>query len=111
MNKSGSQQSQSPSQLIDARIKELDDWRGSMLSRLRSLVKEADPEVLVNAPKWLSDERFDIMAKVSPESSGRPVTGNLPMDIYEIEEMLRALLIERFQITYPIETTPARNTP
>jgi hypothetical protein len=40
-----------PSQLIDARIKELDDWRGEMLSRLRSLVKEADPEV-VEEWKW-----------------------------------------------------------
>jgi len=40
-----------PSQLIDARVKELDDWRGEMLSRLRSLVKEADPEV-VEEWKW-----------------------------------------------------------
>ena len=36
---------ESPSELIDARIKELDDWRGQMLSRLRALIKEADPEV------------------------------------------------------------------
>jgi hypothetical protein len=35
----------SPSQLIDARIKELGDWRGEMLSKLRGLVKQADPEV------------------------------------------------------------------
>jgi hypothetical protein len=41
----------SPSQLIDARIKELGDWRGKMLSRLRALVKEADPEV-VEEWKW-----------------------------------------------------------
>ena len=34
----------SPSQLIDARIRELGDWRGEMLSRLRALVMEADPE-------------------------------------------------------------------
>ncbi len=43
--------SKSPSQLIDARIKELGDWRGEMLSRLRTLVKEADPEV-VEEWKW-----------------------------------------------------------
>src|ERR1017187_3415267 len=43
--------SESPSQLIDARIKELGDWRGEMLSRLRTLVKEADPEV-VEEWKW-----------------------------------------------------------
>src|SRR3954465_6319714 len=51
MTKSGSQDSQSPSQLIDARIKELGDWRGEMLSRLRALVKEADPDV-VEEWKW-----------------------------------------------------------
>jgi hypothetical protein len=41
----------SPSQLIDARIEELGDWRGTVLSRLRTLVKEADPEV-VEEWKW-----------------------------------------------------------
>ena len=51
MKKSGSQNSQSPSQLIDARIQELGDWRGEMLNRLRALVKEADPEV-VEEWKW-----------------------------------------------------------
>jgi hypothetical protein len=42
---------QTPSELIDARIRELGDWRGEMLSRLRALVKEADPEV-VEELKW-----------------------------------------------------------
>ena len=51
MTKSGSPRSKSPSRLIDARIKELGDWRGEMLGRLRSLVKEADPEV-VEEWKW-----------------------------------------------------------
>jgi hypothetical protein len=51
MKESGSQKTKSPSQLIDARIKELGDWRGEMLSRLRTLVKEADPEV-VEEWKW-----------------------------------------------------------
>ena len=51
MTKSGSQKSPSPSQLIDARIEELGDWRGELLSRLRGLVKEADPEV-VEEWKW-----------------------------------------------------------
>jgi hypothetical protein len=51
MKTSGSQNSKSPSQLIDARIKELGDWRGKLLSRLRNLVKEADPEV-VEEWKW-----------------------------------------------------------
>jgi hypothetical protein len=51
MKKSGSQKSQFPSHLIDAKIKELGDWRGKMLSRLRALVKEADPDV-VEEWKW-----------------------------------------------------------
>jgi hypothetical protein len=51
VKKSGPQNNKPPSQLIDARIKELDDWRGEMLSRLRALVKEADPEV-VEEWKW-----------------------------------------------------------
>jgi hypothetical protein len=61
MKKSGSEKSKSPSQLIDARIKELGDWRGKMLSRLRTLVKEADPEV-VEEWKW-----------VKPTNPGTPV--------------------------------------
>ena len=52
MKKSGSQKSKYPSQLIDARTEELGDWRGKMLSRLRALVKEADPEV-VEEWKWI----------------------------------------------------------
>ena len=51
MKKSGSQKSKSPSELIDERIEELGDWRGKMLSRVRTLVKEADPEV-VEEWKW-----------------------------------------------------------
>ena len=51
MKKSGSQESKSPSQLIDARIEELGDWRGEMLGRLRALVKKADPEI-VEEWKW-----------------------------------------------------------
>ena len=51
MKQSGSPDSKSPSQLIDARIEELGDWRGKMLSRLRTLVRQADPEV-VEEWKW-----------------------------------------------------------
>src|SRR6201747_2153701 len=42
---------ESPSRLIDARIKELGDWRGKTLSRVRALIKQADPEV-VEEWKW-----------------------------------------------------------
>ncbi len=60
MKKSESQKSESPSQLIDARIKELGDWRGEMLNRIRALVKEADPEVVEDwkwrgVPVWSHD--------------------------------------------------------
>ena len=51
MKKSGSQGVESPSRLIDARIEESGDWRGEMLSRLRALIKQADPEV-VEEVKW-----------------------------------------------------------
>ena len=44
-------ESASPSRLIDGRIKELGDWRGQTLARVRSLIKEADPEV-VEEWKW-----------------------------------------------------------
>ena len=49
-----------PSQLIDERIKDLGDWRGTMLSTLRSLVKEADPDVVEEwkwrgVPTWYHD--------------------------------------------------------
>jgi hypothetical protein len=42
---------ESPSQLIDARIRELDDWRGETLSRVRALIRQADPDV-VEEWKW-----------------------------------------------------------
>jgi hypothetical protein len=46
-----SKKDESPAQLIDDRIEELGDWRGEMLSRLRVLIKQADPEV-VEEVKW-----------------------------------------------------------
>ena len=51
MEKSGPKKEESPSRLIDARIEELGDWRGKTLSRLRALIKEADPET-VEEWKW-----------------------------------------------------------
>jgi hypothetical protein len=56
----GMAKSKSPAQLIDERIKELGDWRGEMLSRLRALVKEADPDVVEEwkwrgVPTWYHD--------------------------------------------------------
>src|ERR1700720_1288973 len=51
MKKSATTKGESPSRLIDARIKELDDWRGKTLSYVRALIKQADPEV-VEEWKW-----------------------------------------------------------
>jgi hypothetical protein len=60
MGKSEPKENLSPSQLIDARIEELGDWRGEMLARLRALVKEADPDVVEEwkwrgVPTWYHD--------------------------------------------------------
>jgi hypothetical protein len=56
---SGSQGVESASRLIDARIEELNDWRGEMLSHLRALIRQADPEVLEEwkweTPVWSHD--------------------------------------------------------
>ncbi len=51
MKKSAATDGVSPSRLIDARIEELDDWRGKMLSHVRALIRQADPEV-VEEWKW-----------------------------------------------------------
>ena len=51
MKKSVPQKQGSPSELIDQRIRDLDDWRGETLSRIRALIKQADPEV-VEEWKW-----------------------------------------------------------
>ncbi len=53
MKKSGASQGQSASELISQRIAELGDWRGETLSRMRKLIKEADPEV-VEEWKWMN---------------------------------------------------------
>ena len=60
MTTSQSQKNETPSQLIDARIKELDDWRGTMLSLVRTAIKEADPDVVEEwkwrgVPTWYHD--------------------------------------------------------
>jgi hypothetical protein len=57
---SGSQEGKTPAQLIDGRIKELGDWRGAMLSQLRAVIKEADPEIVEEwkwrgVPTWYHD--------------------------------------------------------
>ena len=60
MAKNGAQTGNAASQLIDERVEELGDWRGKTLSRLRALIKEADPEVIEEwkwrgVPVWSHD--------------------------------------------------------
>src|SRR5262249_5361615 len=60
MKKSGSTESQSASELIDKRIADLGDWRAETLSRMRTLIKEADPDVVeewkwMGTPVWAHD--------------------------------------------------------
>ena len=60
MTKSTSQEDKSASELIDARIRELGDWRGKMLGHLRALIRDADPEVVEEwkwrgVPVWSND--------------------------------------------------------
>jgi hypothetical protein len=60
MKKSGTTEGQSASELIDRRIAELEDWRGETLSRMRKLIKEADPDVMeewkwMGTPVWSHD--------------------------------------------------------
>jgi hypothetical protein len=60
VRKSASQKGKSPSRLIDERIEELGDWRGKMLSHVRTLIKQADPEVVeewkwMGTPVWAHD--------------------------------------------------------
>jgi hypothetical protein len=60
MKKTGLSKSESPSRLIDARIRELGDWRGEMLARLRAVIKQADPAVVEEwkwrgTPTWYHD--------------------------------------------------------
>ena len=59
MKKSAVPEGKTPSDMIDQRIEELDDWRGEMLSRLRALIKAADPKVVEewkwNVPVWSHD--------------------------------------------------------
>src|SRR6478752_2505762 len=74
---------QAPSKLIDARIKELDDWRGKTLAHVRALIKQADPEVIETwkwrgVPVWEHDgilctgESYKAVVKLTFATCGAP---------------------------------------
>jgi uncharacterized protein (TIGR03435 family) len=83
------------------------DLTGAPLKFLITFAWDLNPndnEVLVGAPKWLDSDRFDILAKVTPEG---PVDKNAPqIDIEDLRQMLRALLIERFKIQAHMDDRP-----
>src|SRR5437867_6921146 len=85
----------SPSQLIDARIKELSDWRGETLARIRILIKQADPEV-VEEVKW---------RKPSNSMQGVPVWSHAGMictgETYKNVEWGEGLLPCAIELAYP----------
>ena len=101
---------QSPSRLIDARIKELDDWRGKTLAHVRALIKDADPEVVEEwkwrgVPVWshhgilCTGETYKAVVKLTfakgatlPDPAGlfnSSLEGNVrrAIDIYESDDM------------------------
>src|SRR5687768_8758091 len=64
----------SPSHLIDARIKELNDWRGETLARVRMLIRQADPEVLEEV-KWRKPSKpggVPVWSHVTAAATARP---------------------------------------
>jgi uncharacterized protein (TIGR03435 family) len=78
---------------------------------LKSLISIAwdiySDDMLVGAPKWLDSDKFDIIAKVAPESLGaNPTPSNPQIDFTDLQVMLRALLIERFKMVVHTEDRP-----
>ena len=127
MKTSESQTTKSPSQLIDARIDELDDWRGEMLGRLRALVREADPDVVEEwkwrgVPVWSHDgqictgETYKSVVKMTfakgaslPDPAGlfnSSLEGNTrrAIDIHEDEEIDEAALQDLIRAAVDLNT-------
>ena len=130
MSKSGSQNEKSPSQLIDERIGELGDWRGKMLSRLRALIKQADPEVVEEwkwrgVPVWYHDgmictgETYKTVVKMTfakgatlDDPSGlfnSSLDGNTrrAIDFHEGEEIDEGALKALIRAAVTLNTSPA----
>jgi uncharacterized protein (TIGR03435 family) len=66
-----------------------------------------DPEVLAGAPKWLDSDRFDILAKAASDGPGDAAGDDAPrIEIEDLRQMLRALLIDRFKMQTHMEDRP-----
>ena len=86
------------------------DLQGATLKFMMTFAWDLNPndsEVLVNAPKWLDSDHFDILAKVSNDALGpASATGSPRITQEDLQMMLRALLIERFKIQAHMEDRP-----
>ena len=84
LTRSGSQKGKSPSQMIDQRIKELGDWRGKLLARLRTLIKQADPEV-VEEWKWRkpSNPGVPVWSHQGPICTGETYTSVVKLTFFK----------------------------
>ncbi len=73
MKKSGASQGQPASELISKRIAELGDWRGETLSRMRKLIKEADPAIDIHEREEVDESAFKALVRqaVALNSSGK----------------------------------------
>jgi hypothetical protein len=94
---SGSGEMTSPSQLIEARIEELDDWRGSVLSLLRTVIRQADPEA-AEEWKW-----------VKPTSGGTAVWSH--QGGIRTGEVYRSVVKVTFYVAPRWTIRPASSTP
>ena len=134
MKKSATTQGESPSRLIDTKIKELNDWRGKTLSRVRALIKQADPEVVEewkwSVPVWSHDgiictgETYKAVVKMTfakgaslEDPSGlfnSSLEGNVrrAIDIHEgdkiDEKALKALIRAAVALNTSVRTTAKR---
>jgi len=135
MKKSDANQGESPSDLISKRIAELGDWRGETLSRMRKLIKQADPEVVeewkwMGTPVWSHDgiictgESYKNVVKLtfakgaSLKDPGRLFNSSLDgntrraIDIHEGEEVdestFKALIREALTLNSSAKSKPSK---
>jgi uncharacterized protein (TIGR03435 family) len=65
-----------------------------------------DKEALVGAPKWLDQDKFDILGKVAPDPNATAAKGAPPIDFDDLQQMVRTLLMDRFNLKVHIEDRP-----
>jgi uncharacterized protein (TIGR03435 family) len=85
------------------------DVQGATLKFLITFAWDLNPndsEVLTGAPKWLDSDRYDILAKVTPNAQGSAAPNSPQIDIEDLRQMLRALLIDRFKMETHTEDRP-----